>query len=76
MYCNYYVYWKDEGKDWAKNMGEDQLWTYNCEDCVYTDEAGRTELDLVEKLGLGAPHAFQPADVLARFAVHAARRSN
>jgi uracil-DNA glycosylase len=59
MYCNYYVYWKDEGKDWAKNMGEDQLWRYNCEDCVYTDEAGRTELDLVKKLGLTEVHNFQ-----------------
>jgi DNA polymerase len=59
MYCNYYVYWKDEGKDWAKNMGEDQLWTYNCEDCVYTDEGGRTELDLVKTLGLESVHRFQ-----------------
>lgn len=59
MYCNYYVYWKDEGKDWAKNMGEDQLWNYNCLDCVYTDEAGRTENDLVDKLGLTQVHKFQ-----------------
>ena len=59
MYCNYYAYWKDEGKDWAKNMGEDQLWRYNCEDCVYTDEAGRTELELVRTLGLESPHEFQ-----------------
>jgi uracil-DNA glycosylase len=59
MYCSYYVYWKDEGKDWAKNMGEDQLWNYNCLDCVYTDEAGRVELDLVKKLKLESVHAFQ-----------------
>lgn len=52
MYCNYYVYWKDEGKDWSKNMGEDQLWSYNCQDCVYTDEGGETELSMVnEKFG-------------------------
>lgn len=50
MYCNYYVYWKDEGKDWDKNMGEDQLWYYNCEDCVYTDEAGQTELQAMEAM--------------------------
>lgn len=61
MYCKYYVYWKDEGKNWAANMGEDQLWRYNCEDCVYTDEAGRTELDLVSKLGLDEVHRFQQA---------------
>jgi uracil-DNA glycosylase/DNA polymerase I-like protein with 3'-5' exonuclease and polymerase domains len=59
MYCNYFVYWKDEGKDWAKNMGEDQLWRYNCQDCVYTDEGGRVELDLVKKLGLESVHVFQ-----------------
>ncbi len=59
MYCNYYVYWKDEGKDWAKNMGEDQLWNYNCLDCVYTDEGGRVELDLVNQLGLESVHSFQ-----------------
>jgi DNA polymerase len=59
MYCNYYVYWKDEGKDWAKNLGEDQLWNYNCLDCVYTDEGGRVELELAKKMGLEEVHAFQ-----------------
>ena len=59
MYCKYYVYWKDEGKDWHKSMQEEELWYYNCEDCVYTDEAGRTELDLVEKLNLRSVHEFQ-----------------
>jgi uracil-DNA glycosylase len=61
MYANYYVYWKDEGKDWAKNMGEDQLWNYNCLDCVYTDESGRVELAMVEKMGLKEVHNFQQA---------------
>src|SRR5208282_1121347 len=32
MYCQYYVYWKDEGKNWDPKLGEDQLWYYNCED--------------------------------------------
>lgn len=59
MYCAYYSYWKDEGKNWAANMGEDQLWRYNCQDCVYTDEGGRVELDLVKKLGLEKVHDFQ-----------------
>jgi DNA polymerase len=59
MYCNYYVYWKDEGKNWDKRLGEEQLWYYNCEDCVYTDEGGRVELDLVTKLGLEKVHDFQ-----------------
>jgi uracil-DNA glycosylase len=61
MYCNYYVYWKDEGKDWAKNMGEDQLWNYNCLDCVYTDEGGRVELAMVKSMKLEEVHAAQQA---------------
>lgn len=59
MYCSYYVYWKDEGKNWDPKVGEESLWYYNCEDCVYTDEAGRVELDLVTKLGLKNVHDFQ-----------------
>jgi DNA polymerase I-like protein with 3'-5' exonuclease and polymerase domains len=59
MYANYYVYWKDEGKNWDKRLGEEQLWHYNCLDCVYTDEVGLVELDLAEKLNLGEVHAFQ-----------------
>ena len=57
--CNYYKYWKDEGKDWAKNMGEEQLWYYNCEDCVYTDETGLSELEIVKKFKLEPVHEFQ-----------------
>jgi uracil-DNA glycosylase len=59
MYANYFVYWKDEGKDWANNLGEDQLWRYNCLDCVYTDEVATAEMAVVDKLQLGHVHAFQ-----------------
>lgn len=59
MYAEYYVYWKDEGKTWGENQTEDQLWKYNCEDCVYTREAGEVELRTVEALGLGQVHADQ-----------------
>lgn len=59
IYCDYYVYWKDEGKHWNPEHGERVLWYYNCEDVVYTDECGRTELQIVEKLGLQEVHKFQ-----------------
>jgi uracil-DNA glycosylase len=59
MYAKYYLYWKDEGKNWDPKLGEEQLWYYNCEDCVYTDECGLVELDLVRKLSLESVHAFQ-----------------
>lgn len=40
LYCRYYRYWKDEGREWrVRSMPEDQLWTYNCMDCTYTFEA-------------------------------------
>lgn len=59
MYCKYYVYWKDEGKDWREGQDEGQLWYYNCEDCVYTDEVGRVELETVKKMGLEEVHRTQ-----------------
>lgn len=59
MYCEWFVYWKDEGKDWAKNMGENQLWGYNCQDCIYTREAGEVMLKTADAMGLKAVHDFQ-----------------
>ena len=59
MYCDHYVYWKDDGKTWSKDMSEDQLWRYNCIDCVRTREVGEVETATIEKLGLEAVDAFQ-----------------
>jgi uracil-DNA glycosylase len=60
MYCNYYVYWKDEGKDWeAKDGGEDAWWYYNCEDTVYTLEVAHALKRVAAKLGLEAVHDAQ-----------------
>lgn len=38
MYCATHLYWKDEGKEWDASMDEQQLWRYNCKDCVITLE--------------------------------------
>jgi DNA polymerase I-like protein with 3'-5' exonuclease and polymerase domains/uracil-DNA glycosylase len=39
MYCKYYRYWKDEGKNWnPKIHTEEQHWNYNCLDAVNTFE--------------------------------------
>ncbi|NEU94224.1 hypothetical protein G3N01_24010, partial len=43
MYCDHYVYWKDDGKTWHAAMSEDQLWRYNGVDCVRTRECGEVE---------------------------------
>jgi DNA polymerase len=61
MYCEYFVYWKDDGKniDPKSEADETRWWHYNCLDCVYTDEVGQVELELVKKLGLEAVHSFQ-----------------
>lgn len=57
--CKYYVYWKDEGKNWDPKVGEDQLWYYCCEDCVYTLECAWSERAAITKLKLDSVHDFQ-----------------
>ena len=52
MYADYYVYWKDEGKTWAAELNEDQEWSYNLKDCVYTREAGEVLQQTVKALRL------------------------
>jgi DNA polymerase-1 len=59
MYSPHYVYWKDDGKTWSNNQSEDQLWNYNCIDCVRTREVGEAELQVIEQLGLQEVEAFQ-----------------
>lgn len=59
MYCNYYVYWKDEGKDWDPSIGEASLWYYNCEDNVYTLEAANVEESIADSMGLRAVYDAQ-----------------
>lgn len=50
MNCNYYRFWKDEGKDWAKNQREEELWYYNCEDVVYTLEVALSERAAIQSM--------------------------
>lgn len=39
MYCENYVYWKDELKDYRQAPTDDlQFFRYNCDDCTYTYE--------------------------------------
>lgn len=59
LHCEYYVYWKDEGKNWATNTSEDQLWAYNCRDCIHTYEVALSLNNTVRKLGLEPVHTFQ-----------------
>jgi len=59
MYARYYVYWKDEGKQWAANQDEAELWRYNCLDCTYTYEVALELRRVVAKLGLAEVEAAQ-----------------
>lgn len=61
MTNEWYVYWKDDGKEWDKgaDQDEDRYWTYNCEDCVRTFEADEVLQSVVDKMGLRGPHDFQ-----------------
>lgn len=60
MYCSHYVYWKDESKTWdPKTTSEEQLWIYNCKDCVYTYEIAETEDGLLKHFKLTEQYQFQ-----------------
>jgi DNA polymerase-1 len=52
MYCDWYVYWKDEGKI-ASDVPEEQRWTYNLQDCIYTRESGEVLLRAASAMKLG-----------------------
>jgi len=43
MYCQHYVYWKDDGKTWDASIDEEQYWIYNCDDCTNTFEVCEVE---------------------------------
>lgn len=38
MYCDYYRYWKDDGRVRDEDYDDETYWRYNCEDCVRTFE--------------------------------------
>ena len=52
IYSEHPRYWKVEGKNWEPWMGEDQLWGYNCKDCMYTFEMKEKIGTAIKKLGM------------------------
>lgn len=61
MYCNWYVYWKEEGKNLDGLLTDERNWAYNLQDCVYTHESGEVLLDTLKQLGLDKVDAVQQA---------------
>lgn len=61
MWCDWHVYWKDDSKEWDPKVGEEQLWRYNCVDCVRTFEIDEKQQAAVDKLGLREFHDWHQA---------------
>lgn len=60
IYCEHYAFWKNDGKEWrSSGMGEDQLWSYNCEDCVRTFEIAEVHDANIRQLNLTKVNDFQ-----------------
>jgi len=59
MYCEHYTYWKDDGKGWDPSIPEEDYWTYNCTDAVYTFEVDDAQQVVVDQVGKREVHDFQ-----------------
>ena len=59
MYCDYHVYWKDEGKEWDASIPEDQYWSYNCMDAVTCWEISHEIDKTLDALNLRPQFDFQ-----------------
>lgn len=60
MYRVHHVYWKEDGKLWnPRTMPEEQLWQYNCEDCIATYEVRDVLEAVLRKKGLWELYRFQ-----------------
>lgn len=59
LYCEYYCYWKEDGKLWnPRTTSEDQHWIYNCTDCTYTYENWQELTTILGKLDLTEQYEF------------------
>jgi DNA polymerase I-like protein with 3'-5' exonuclease and polymerase domains len=57
MYCDNYRFWKDDGRTFDPDVhDEQQLWEYNCEDCVRTAECFDSLNTTIDRLGLRAQY--------------------
>jgi uracil-DNA glycosylase len=67
LYCDYHRYWKDDGKLWDPSIPEDQLWSYNCEDCVRTFEVFEVLKASIDAMGMREQYRFQIQVLQAAF---------
>ncbi len=60
LYCENYVYWKDDLKDYKAFPTDTALfYSYNSKDCVITYEVDAEQQPAVDQLNLRGPHDFQ-----------------
>ena len=60
LYCRYYKFWKDEGRNWTPDLHDDEeYWRYNCDDCCYTYEVKEVQRDIIQKRKLENALAIQ-----------------
>jgi DNA polymerase I-like protein with 3'-5' exonuclease and polymerase domains/uracil-DNA glycosylase len=52
LYCDYHVYWKDEGKEWNTSIPEEEYWSYNCKDAVITYEIDEVLQSTADSMGM------------------------
>lgn len=49
MYCDNYIYWKQDGKDHnPRRYNQDDYWLYNVKDCCYTYEVAMEQRELAQ----------------------------
>jgi len=60
MYCDWYVFWKDEAKV-ATGDPPEKRWVYNMQDCIYTRESGEVLTETIKTLGLEEVERAQQA---------------
>ena len=59
LYCSFHRYWKDDGKEWDPELGEESLWRYNCEDCIRTFEVWEVLQKVLASCSLTPQYRFQ-----------------
>ena len=48
LYCDHYVYWKDESQDWDGQFEHESLWLYNCKDVRETYDIAQELKSLIQ----------------------------
>ena len=52
IYNDFYIYWKDEGKEWDSSIPEEEYWTYNCKDAINTFEIHEKQMQAIDAYGM------------------------